>query len=240
MVTFSAPGQSVDEAVGNASVQVQLSAASTLPITVPLSLSGSALPGLDFNFNETSVVIPPGGTGATLSVQVIDDLLRELAETILISMGQPTNAVLGTPGAHEITILPSDQPTCDIDDSNALAFDGDGHGLSWTLGNQGTDTLLLSQLTISWPTGAPNAPKFAQVYSNGLLVYNGNHPQSPYTVTSWQGFVPYRELLALASLTVDLKFTRLLDPGSYALSLLFHNVTRNYDCSVVTNSRVLP
>jgi Flp pilus assembly protein TadG len=239
VVTFSAAGQSVEEDAGDVSVQVQLSAASTLPITVPLSLSGSALPGLDFNFNQTSVVIPPGGTGAALSVQVIDDLLRELDETILISMGQPTNANLGTPAAHTITILINDQPTCDIDDSNPLVFDSDGHGVSWTLSNFGTDTLVLSQLTISWPTGAPNAPKFAQVYSNGQLIYNGNHPQSPTTVTSWQGFQPYRELSSTGS-TVDLKFTRLLDSGSYALSLIFHNVTRNYDCSLVTSSAVLP
>jgi hypothetical protein len=207
---------------------------------VPLSLSGSALPGLDFNFNQISVVIPPGGTGAALSVQVIDDLLRELDETILISMGQPTNANLGTPAAHTITILINDQPTCDIDDSNPLVLDVFGQSASWTLGNFGTDTLVLSQLTISWPTGAPNAPKFAQVYTNGLLIYDGNHPQSPYTVTTWLGFESYRQLLGHTSSTVDLRFTRSLDPGSYVLSLLFHNVTRNYDCSLVTSSAVLP
>ena len=174
-------------------------------------------------------------------MQIIDDLLRELAETILISLGSPQNAVLGTPGAHEITIQASDQPTCDIDDSNPLMFDSDGFGLSWTLRNLGTDTLVLSQLTISWPTGAPNAPKFAQVYANSQLIYNGNHPQSPHTVTSWQGFESYRYLSSMGT-TLDLRFTRTLSPGSYVLSLVYRNITRNpnYDCTTVTNSIVHP
>jgi Flp pilus assembly protein TadG len=239
VVSFAQPGQNVEENVGNASVQVQLDIASSLPITVPLTLGGSATPGSDYVFNQTQVIIPPGSLGLPLSVQIIDDTLRELDETILLSMGPPTNAVLGTPGAHTITILRSDWPTCTIYDENPLVFDADGLGLSWTLNNTGTDQLVLSSLTISWPTGAPNAPKFDQVFFDSNMIFDGNEPHSPYTVTSWLGFESYRILSTSASV-VDTRFTRSLDSGSYVLTLVFRNVTRGYDCSPVTQSKNHP
>jgi hypothetical protein len=220
---------------------VQLDIASSLPITVPLDLSGSALPGIDYNFNQLAVVIPPGSMGLPLSVPIIDDAEGELDETILFSMGQPENAELGTPGAHEITILANDQPICPIE-PGSLTFDADKLGLSWTLRNASTlgEQFVLQQLTISWPAGAPNAPKFDRVIYAGNTVFDGNEPHSPSTITTWLGFESYR-LLSTGGSTVDLRFTRILDPGSYNLSLVFSDVSRtpNLICRAITSSIVL-
>jgi hypothetical protein len=147
---------------------------------------------------------------------------------------------LGTPGAHEITILANDQPECDILITRALDFDADNLGLNLTLRNTGNDTLVLYRLTISWPSGAPNAPKFDRVIYAGNTVFDGNEPHSPYTVTNWSGFELYRELSTGGS-TVDLRFTRSLDPGSYNLSLVFLDVSHvpNFTCRAVTTSKFL-
>jgi hypothetical protein len=238
VVTFDLPDQSVDEAVGNVVVQVHLNAISSLPVTVPLSVSGSATQGMDYNFNQLSLDIPAGSTGAALTVQVINDTLQESYETIVIGMGQPANAVLGTPGAHAITILTSDQPTCDIFDDHELTFYPDGVTMGWSLSNLGTDTLILKSLTITWSTGAPNSPKLDKVFFNTNQIFEGNEPHSPTTVASWMGYDSYRMLTSSLS-TVVLQFTRSLDPGTYVLSLVFRNVTNNIDCTPVEDSAVL-
>ena len=237
VVSFTLANQSVEENVGNASAQLQLDIASSLPITVPLSLSGSAFQGIDYIFDQAQVIIPPGSMGLPLTVQIIDDTEGELDETILLSMGPPTNADLGTPGAHEITILFNDQPICPIEALTPLAFDSDGLGLNWALRNSGSDTLVLYQLTVTWPTGAPNAPKFDKATFNGSTVFDGNEPHSPYTVTSWLGFESYR-LLSTSSSPLDLRFTRTLDSGSYTVSLVFRDMshTPNFNCRAVTSS----
>jgi hypothetical protein len=153
-------------------------------------------------------------------------------------MGQPANAVLGTPSAHAITILTSDQPTCDIFDDHELTFSPDGVAVGWSVSNLGTDTLTLKSLTISWPTGAPNAPKLDKVFFNTNLVFDGNEPHSPQTIDSWMGYDSYRMLSSSLS-TVMLKFTRSLDPGTYVLSLVFRNVTHDFDCTPIEETAVL-
>jgi len=237
VVNFTLASQSVEENIGNANAQLQLDIASSLPITVPLSLGGSAFQGIDYNFDLAEAIIPAGSMALPLSVQIIDDTEGELDETILLSMGPPTNAELGTPGAQEITSLANDQPICPIDTLTPLAFDADGLGLNWALGNSGSDTLVLHQLTVSWPTGAPNAPKFDKVIFNGSTIFDGNEPHSPYTVTSWLGYEFYR-ILSNGSSTLNLRFTRSLDPGSYVVSLVFRDTshTPNFNCRAVTSS----
>jgi hypothetical protein len=77
------------------------------------------------------------------------------------------------------------------------------------------------------------------VFFDYNMIFDGNEPHSPQTVTTWLGFESYRQLSTSASV-VDLRFTRSLDPGSYVLTLVFRNNTRGYDCSPVTQSRSLP
>jgi hypothetical protein len=77
-VVFAREALSVMESTGEVSVQVQLSAISSQPITVPLSLSGSATSGIDIHFYRSSVVIPPGSSSASFDVEVVDDILPSL------------------------------------------------------------------------------------------------------------------------------------------------------------------
>jgi Domain of unknown function (DUF5667)/Calx-beta domain len=234
-VNFVQSNQSVDESVGTVSIQLQLSSVSSLPITVPLSLSGSATPGIDFLFDQDSVVFPPGNTGASLAVQVIDDLLPEPSETVEIALGQPTNAVTGMPITQTITILPSDQPTCNIMVSNKIVFSADNQGLEWTLSNLGTDSLILTQLTISWPTGILSSPNLSKVYLDNNLIFTGSEPVSPQTITSWIGVDTHRLLTSIPS-TVILGFSQPILPGNYVMTLVFHDVTLGFDCAPVIQS----
>ena len=235
VVNFVQSDQSVDESVGNVSIQLQLSSVSSLPITVPLSLSGSATPGIDFLFDQDSVVIPPGSSSASLDLQVMDDLVSESSEAVGITLEQPTNAVTGTPITQTITILPSDQPVCDILASDKIIFSADDQGLEWTLSNMGTDTLLLTQLTIAWPTGILSSPSLSRVFFEKSHIYTGSEPVSPQTITSWISLDAHR-LLTSSPSTVVVSFTEPLLPGNYVMTLVFHDVSQDFDCAPVTQS----
>jgi hypothetical protein len=231
-ITFTQPEQSVAEEDVSVSFQLQLTHPSSQPISVLLSLGGSATQGSDYHFEQTSVDFEPGTTSAYLTLQVTDDTLQESFETIVIALEQPIHSILGTPNTHTITILTNDQPTCNIFDDHEVIFYQDQIALGWSLSNLGTDTLILKELSISWPTGAPNSPKFDKVYFNSNLIFDGNEPHSPSTITSWMGYDSYRQLASTTSM-VNLKFTRTFDPGDYTLALVFRNVTRNIDCTPV-------
>ncbi|MCY3566731.1 MAG: hypothetical protein OXH27_11185, partial [Gammaproteobacteria bacterium] len=78
------------------SFRLQLSAASGRPVTVPYTLSGEATPGADYHIpSPASVTVPAGKTAADLVIRVKFDRLNESYESVVVSLGNPANAVLG-------------------------------------------------------------------------------------------------------------------------------------------------
>lgn len=53
-------------------------------VTIPLTVDGTATPGVDYNALPPTVVIPAGQQSVTLTVQAIDDGIAEPAETVRI------------------------------------------------------------------------------------------------------------------------------------------------------------
>jgi hypothetical protein len=104
-VQFAAASQSAEETAGTVTITVELSAASGLPITVPFTISGSATAGADYSITGSPITIPAGATTASITLTLVDDGLREPNETVIVTLGTPTNAFLGTTVAHTATIL---------------------------------------------------------------------------------------------------------------------------------------
>ena len=103
--------QTVDEEAGTVTFEILLSAASSVPVTVPISLSGTATRNADYTTTTTSVTIPVGSTSATVVFNVIDDTSEETAqETIIATLGTPTGAVRGTSLVHTVLINDNDSP----------------------------------------------------------------------------------------------------------------------------------
>ncbi len=95
---------SVDESVGTLSVPIILSAAAGRAITVNLAAitGGTALAGTDFNLAASSVTFAPGETRKTITLNVTNDILDELNETIKLALTS-TTAVIGTGTTVTIT-----------------------------------------------------------------------------------------------------------------------------------------
>src|SRR3972149_2481479 len=109
-VQFTASSQGATEAVGPLTITAQLSAVSGLDVTIPFTVTGTAVSSDDFTITTSPVTIAAGSTTATITVTVVDDTSDENDETVIISMGTPTNATAISPAEHTITINDDDLP----------------------------------------------------------------------------------------------------------------------------------
>ena len=109
-VEFQAATGSAGEATGPVTIDVTLSAVSGLDVTVPFTVSGTAPDIDDFSLAASPLVIPAGGATGTLTLVPVDDVLDEPAETIVLDLGAPTNATLGSTVQHTTTLADDDTP----------------------------------------------------------------------------------------------------------------------------------
>jgi hypothetical protein len=122
-VHFSIIGSSANE--GNSgsttvTVQATLSAISAQTVTVPVTYSGTATSGTDYTNATTSITIPAGQTTGTATFSVVGDTTPELDETVILTMGTPTNATLGTNKVYTHTVLNDDLDQQVVSRTNAL------------------------------------------------------------------------------------------------------------------------
>jgi hypothetical protein len=109
-VEFSAATQSNDESVTSVTVTAQLSAASGQTVSVPYSVTGTAADPADYSITSSPITITAGSTTADITITVVDDALDEVDETVIVTMGTPTNATKGATDVHTATITDNDLP----------------------------------------------------------------------------------------------------------------------------------
>ena len=126
VVSFAMASQSDDEDTGIMIVRVQLDHSTGSDVTVPFTLGGSATGGgTDYSISASPVIISAGDTWENITITVVDDADIESDETVIITMGSPTNANLGAPSEHTATIVDDDSnPTMHVDDLNGWYSDG--------------------------------------------------------------------------------------------------------------------
>ena len=144
-----------DSGSKNLTWTVTLSAASGKRVTVDYAdtETGTALAGVDYTtVTGGSLTFEAGTTTRTFAVSVIGDTLSEADETILVSLGSPTNAtVLSTAGTGTGTITDDETPSTLSISSPSV---NEGNSGSKTL----TYTVTLSpasgqEVTVDWTEG---------------------------------------------------------------------------------------
>jgi hypothetical protein len=102
-VQFAAATQSVNESAGTFTVTVPLSAAASQAVTVPFTLSGSAVAGVDYSgVTASPLVIAAGATSGTITGTLLPD--AGASPTLTVTLGTPTNATLGATTSDTLTI----------------------------------------------------------------------------------------------------------------------------------------
>jgi hypothetical protein len=112
-VRFGAPASDATEGTtATAKVAVTLSAPSALTVTVAFTVDGSSTaadPGDYTIANPTrTLTFAPGDISEDIDLTFVDNTTGETDETIVLGLATPTNATLGTPVTHTVTITDDD------------------------------------------------------------------------------------------------------------------------------------
>ena len=142
-VSFSTATQSNQEGVATVTVTAQLSRAAAQAVTVPFTVSGTAVAPGDYTISSSSITIPAGQLSGSATISVVDDIADEQNETVVITMGAPTNATQGTTTVHTATIEDNDASSVTVGFTSA------------TQTNAESVTPVMVTVQLSAPTGLP-------------------------------------------------------------------------------------
>ncbi|MCZ4222600.1 Calx-beta domain-containing protein [Pedobacter rhodius] len=163
------PGTNGDEnGPANGTFVVSLSNPSSNPTTITYTLSGTAIEGTDYGTIVTkSVTIPAGQTSATISIPVSSDNLVEGNETIVATLGNSNNPLVGVnTTAATINIIDNNAATVSIS-SGATINEGDG----------------TATFTVTLSTAVQNAFTVNYATSNGTAVAGSDYTATSGTLT---------------------------------------------------------
>ncbi len=112
-VGFTLAAQSVTEGNGGGNTPVTVTAtlafASVQTVTVPVTVGGgTATQGTDYTLATSTLTFPAGATVASVTLNVLRDNVVEPTETVVLNLGTPVNARLGTPASTTISIQNDD------------------------------------------------------------------------------------------------------------------------------------
>ena len=149
-VQLSAATLSVSEAAGSAAVNVTLSAAAPVPVTVNYATSnGTATAGSDYTAQSGTLTFAPSQTSQSISVPISDDNIDEPNETFSIALSTAVGARLGTPNSTTVTITDDDPvPTVSWQAANISVNEAAGSALvSAVLTNPAAATITVHYAT---------------------------------------------------------------------------------------------
>ena len=117
---------------GIAAIVIQLSTGFNQDVTIPYSLSGSAAIGSDYAVfaGVSPVVISAGALEATVSIALFTNTASEQDETIILTLGSPSGAMLGTLITHTLTIDSADPGSSGGQDEGPVGDSGADEGPS--------------------------------------------------------------------------------------------------------------
>ncbi len=110
LVTFTTADQSVTESEGTVTLTASADQAPASDISVTFAVTGTAAVGIDHDLVNGEIIIPTGQITGTTSFSVQNDNVVEANETIIVTLNNPVNAILGAAIIHTVTITDNDSP----------------------------------------------------------------------------------------------------------------------------------
>ena len=128
VLRFAAPAVSFGEGVGTVAVTVQLSTTAATEVSASWTAApGTATAGVDYLAVGGTVTILAGETTGTIEIEILDDSVDELDETLTLTLSAPVNATLGTPATTTVTITDDDAaPTVALAATTAAVVESAG------------------------------------------------------------------------------------------------------------------
>jgi len=105
-VGFAAAASGDYETVSPAELAVNLSGESEDVVSIDYAVTGgTATGGADYTVANGTLTFNPGEVAKSISIEIIDDGQEEDDETIVVTLSNPTNVLLGDAAEHTYTIL---------------------------------------------------------------------------------------------------------------------------------------
>ena len=205
------------------SISVNLSLTSVHDVSVPLVLSGSASHGADYSISTSTLVIPAGNIGGSILITFIDDSLYDPDEDIIIDLGAPTNATLGSATQFTVDVEDDEIPLCEVG-THLLTVGTDS--LVWSITNEG-EALIFTGGSIAWPENTPNQPHLLEIQFSGSTVFSGSEKPLSYSYFAWEGFS------SLDTTTVAFLFDGTTGSGDHVLVGNFQNAGDGTTCNLI-------
>jgi hypothetical protein len=118
IASFTSLSNTVGEGSGNTTATVQLNREYDQPTTINYTVGGDAISGSDFNLTPATFTIPANTLTADFTIDVLDDINYEIAETVTITLDSTNNdtTIDGANDVFTLTINPDADavPTVDI------------------------------------------------------------------------------------------------------------------------------
>jgi hypothetical protein len=135
LVRFALASESVSESAGTVTLTVQRVGDASQAATVHYQTAdGTAHAGHDYASTSGTLAFNAGETSKTITVPIIDDLVRDPDKALTVSLSNPSpNVALGTPSQTQLTIIdddPGPQTTISLDPAQPGA-DGYYTGVVW-------------------------------------------------------------------------------------------------------------
>ncbi len=199
LVEFASATFEVDEDVagGVATIQVTLNRPAPNFVSVKYATSdGSAVAGSDYTTVGSLLVFAPGETSKSFTVPILNDALHEATETILLTLSDPTNAILGGKRSVTLSILDDDPvPQASFSEGSFTATSNGGGVLSLTV-------------VLSGPSGIAATVPYTANLGGGAAASLATSPQQEVIQGVWT-FAPGE---------VEKTFTIVLTPAQVASS----------------------
>ncbi len=168
-VLFSNISSVTAESTTTIALMVELSKGSSQNVSVSISTSGTAVWGAtsDYTTYPDPIVIPSGSLSTILVVTINNDTIDEEDETAVLTLVNPTNALLGSTPIHTITILDDDVPP-------TISFFGPNQVVSEEIGIF-TTSLRLSEvsgknISVEYTTSGTTVPEDYIIHNPSPLV----------------------------------------------------------------------
>jgi hypothetical protein len=221
-VSFTSVSRTVLETHGAVVVTVEMDKLAEQDVTVPLILSGSATLNTDYQISTENLFIPSGTTTRTFQITILDDMFYDPNETVGVRLGEPVNAILGSPINYILLIEDDELSTCEVG-SHLLTVGSDMFSLS--IVNEGED-LQFTGGTVNWVDSGGNKPRLISANFGGIGVFSGDVKPTSYTYSALVDFA------SLDTQVVSYYFNDSLGAGTHSMVSYFQSAIDGSTCSL--------
>jgi hypothetical protein len=225
VVAFNSTSSNGLESVSTADLQLDLSYAADVEVTIAYAVTGTATgSGTDYTLADGTLTITAGATSGTVTIaNIIDDAEAEGNETIILTLSSPVNATLGTHTVHTYTISNND-----VNPNAHALVKVTEDGIDYWVLDTAADLIWLSGTDLDADNDASAdftdiAEKMAASYRLGAdIVFDADE-----TIVDWNndGTVDANDAPGLLAIGIDTKFTGHFDGQYHAIQNAFQDAS---------------